>query len=188
MPLFPHPRASELPGDFARRVAAYALVAFLLGTAGSAWLFIRLPEIWARVMPLEGASFMFAATALGGVMAVLPVIAAVGFVLALWCGVESVYRPRRQASPFADRAIVSLGLLVWFAPAAAAIASAIRALASGRVHFVRPPRDYFLATDPVAFWEGVGFWLIMAGLFAFLAWRYWRGKLLPKADEGSSAA
>ena len=56
-----------------------------------------------------------------------------------------------------------------------------QALASGRIHFVRPPRDYFLATDPIAFWQGVGFWLIMGSLFAFLAWRYWRGKPLPRA-------
>ncbi|THF67467.1 hypothetical protein E6C76_03630 [Pseudothauera nasutitermitis] len=178
MSFLPQPRSTELMGDFARRLAAYALIALLFGVAGSAWIFIRLPEIWARVMPLEGATFMFAATALGAVMAVLPVIAAAGFILALWYGVESVYRPRSTETPLTDRVIVGLGLLIWFTPALAAVASAAIALASGRVHFVRPPRDYFLATDPTAFWQGVGFWLIMAGLLAFLAWRYWRGKLL----------
>ncbi len=181
MPFLPRLRAGELPGDFARRLAAYALIALLLGLAGSSWLFIRLPEIWARVMPLEGATFMIGATLLGAVMAVLPVVAAVGFVLALWYGVESVYRPRSRATPLADRLIVGLGLLVWFAPALAAGGAAVSAVATGRVHFVRPPRDYFLATDPTAFWQGVGFWLIMGGLFAFLAWRYWRGKLLKNA-------
>ncbi|MBC9071503.1 hypothetical protein IAI53_05960 [Thauera sp. CAU 1555] len=180
MPLFPKPRATELPGDFSRRVATYALLAFLIGLAASAWLFIRLPEIWAQVMPLEGASFMLAATALGAVMAVMPVVAAAGFVVALWSGVDSVYRPRRQPSPLLDRVIVGLGLLIWFAPALGGVGAAINAIATGRVHFVRPPRDYFLATDPTAFWQGVGFWLIMSALFAFLAWRYWRGKLLAK--------
>ena len=44
---------------------------------------------------------------------------------------------------------------------------------------MRPPRDYFLATDPIAFWQGVGFWLIIAALAGFLAWRYWQPKLFP---------
>jgi hypothetical protein len=182
MPLFPQPRATELPGDFSRRVALYALIACLIGLAGSAWLFIRLPEIWARVMPLEGAPFMLAATALGAVMAIMPVVAVVGFVVALWTGVDSVYRPRQQPSPLVDRVIVGLGLLIWFAPTLGGVGAAINAIATGRIHFVRPPRDYFLATDPTAFWQGVGFWLIMSALFAFLAWRYWRGKLLKNVE------
>lgn len=70
---------------------------------------------------------------------------------------------------------------MWFAPAATAAAMAIQAVLRGRIHFVRPPRDYLLATDPIAFWQGVGFWLIMGALFAFLAWRYWRPRLFPNA-------
>ena len=107
--------------------------------------------------------------------------AAIGFVLAIWFGVDSVYKPRRAASPLLDRVIVATGLVVWFTPALAALVVVGQALASGRIHFVRPPRDYFLATDPIAFWQGVGFWLIMGGLFAFLAWRYWRARLFPRS-------
>jgi len=180
MPLFAHPRENELPGDFARRVAAYALLACLVGLAGSVWLFMRLPEIWAQVMPLEGARFMLAATTLGALMAVMPVVAAAGFVVALWSGVDSVYRPRRQPSPLLDRVIIGLGLIVWFAPATGGLMMAVNAIVSGRIHFVRPPRDYFLATDPTAFWQGVGFWLIMSAILAFFAWRYWRNKLFSK--------
>ena len=186
MPLLPQPREHELPGDYARRCAAYALLALLFGVATSTWLFLRLPEIWAQVMPLEGATFMLTATLLGGVMAVLPIVAVVGFILSLWYGVESVYRPRARSTPLADRIIVALGLLVWFAPALAAVGAAVQAVLSGRIHFVRPPRDYFLATDPTAFWQGVGFWLIMAGLFAFLASRYWAPRLFPGRHSESA--
>jgi hypothetical protein len=41
--------------------------------------------------------------------------------------------------------------------------------------FARLPQIY-LATDPIAFWQGVGFWLIVAAAVAYPAWRYWRGK------------
>ncbi len=77
-----------------------------------------------------------------------------------------------------DKFIVAVALVVWFSPALFDVVTAGRAIYEGRIHFVRPPRDYFLATDPIAFWEGVGFWLIMAGLFSFLAWRYWRPRLV----------
>ena len=132
---------------------------------------------------MEGIAFMAAATLLGGAMAVGPLAAAIGLLLAIWFGVDSVYKPRSRPSPLLDRMIVGAGLLVWFTPALAAFAIIGQALASGRIHFVRPPRDYFLATDPIAFWQGVGFWLIMGGLFAFLAWRYWRGKLFPRSAD-----
>lgn len=170
--------SSTATGDHTRRSAVRALLLFVAALPLSYWLFAMLPELWARVAPLEGAPFMLAATLLGAALAIAPLAAAVGFVLALWHGVESVYLPRTRPTPILDRLIVGAGLLVWFAPSLAAIGLAARALAEGRVHFVRPPRDYFLATDPIAFWQGLGFWLIMGGLFAFLAWRYWRGKLL----------
>ena len=45
---------------------------------------------------------------------------------------------------------------------------------------------YFLATDPIAYWQGVGFWLIIAALLCFLAWRYWRPKLFPRSSPASA--
>lgn len=173
--------AVTLSGDAARRRATLGVLMLLLALPLSWWLFDSLPANWARIMPLEGSAFMAAATLLGAALALAPLTAIVGFALALWHGVESVYLPRRQPSPGLDRVIVAGGLLVWFAPAFGALASALIALSRGRIHFVRPPRDYLLATDPIAFWQGVGFWLIMGSLFAFLAWRYWRNKLLPTA-------
>lgn len=182
MPLLPQLREGERAGDLARRRARFNLLLFIAGLALSVWLFGDLAAIWGHIFPLEGAAFMFAATALGAVLAVAPLAAAVGFVLAMWFGVDSVYLPRARPSPLLDRIIVAAGLLVWFSPVLFALAAVLRALTEGRVHFVRPPRDYFLATDPIAYWQGIGFWLIMAALFGFLAWRYWRGKLLRAAD------
>lgn len=169
------------PGDRARRKALFGLLVGLVALPASWLLFSQLERLWPEIVRMEGIAFMAAATLLGGAMAVGPLAAAIGLLLAIWFGVDSVYKPRSRPSPLLDRVIVGAGLLVWFTPALAAFAIIGQALASGRIHFVRPPRDYFLATDPIAFWQGVGFWLIMGGLFAFLAWRYWRGKLFPRS-------
>jgi hypothetical protein len=178
MLLQPQPPDSERAGDRARRRARYAVFAFLVGLPASLWLFARLPEIWALVMPMQGAPFLLAATALGAALAVAPVATALAALLAVWFGVESVYLPRSRPSPLTDRVIIALGLLTWFAPTGALVAAAARAVMEGRIHFPRPPRDYYLATDPIAFWQGVGFWLIVAAAIAYPAWRYWRAKLV----------
>ena len=180
-PSSPHssPASTELPGDLARRRARLGLLAFIAALPISWWLFSNLEPIWDRIMPLEGLPFMAGATLLGASLAIAPLVAGIGFFLAIWFGVDSVYLPRRTTSAALDKPIVAVGLLVWFSPVLAAIAAAGRGLYEGRIHFVRPPRDYFLATDPIAFWQGVGFWLIMAVLFGFLAWRYWRPRLFP---------
>ncbi|WP_345795124.1 hypothetical protein AAG895_08845 [Thauera sp. JM12B12] len=177
----PAARPAPLRGDLARRRALFGLLVSLVALPASWLLFSQLDHLWPEIVRMEGATFMAAATLLGAAMAVGPLAAAVGLLLAIWFGVDSVYRPRRKSSPALDRVIVGAGLVVWFAPALAALFMVVQALASGRIHFVRPPRDYFLATDPIAYWQGVGFWLIMGGLFAFLAWRYWRPKLLPRS-------
>lgn len=169
--------ARLLPGERSRRRAALGLALLAFGAAASWFLFSALEELWARVAALDGTPFLLAATALGSALALAPLIAALGFAFALWFGVESVYQPRRRPSPVLDRLIVGGGLLLWFSPALACLAIIARALHQGRMHFVRPPRDYFLATDPIAFWQSVGFWAIMAAVTGFLAWSYWRGKL-----------
>lgn len=177
MPLLLQTADTGRAGDLARRRGRNALLLCLLALPASIWLFSSITELWSVIQPLEGAVFMIAATVFGGVLAVVPLAAALGFLLAVWYGVESVYLPRSRPTPLIDRSIVAAGLAVWFAPAIGMLTAALRALAEGRIHFVRPPRDYFLATDPIAFWQGVGFWLTMAAMFGFFAWRYWRGKL-----------
>ena len=180
-------RARPLPGDLDRRRALFALLVCVVALPASWLLFSQLERLWPEIVRLEGLGFLAAATLLGGVMAIGPLAAALGFLVAVWFGVRSVYSPRSRTTPLLDRVIVGAGLLVWFAPALAAIAQALRALLSGRIHFVRPPRDYFLATDPIAFWQGVGFWLIIAALAGFLAWRYWQPKLFPAATATPAA-
>ena len=150
-------RARLLPGDLDRRRALFALLVCVVALPASWLLFSQLERLWPEIVRLEGLGFLAAATLLGGVMAIGPLAAALGFLIAVWFGVRSVYSARSLATPLLDRVIVGAGLLVWFMPALAAIAQAVRALTTGRIHFVRPPRDYLLATDPIAFWQGVGF-------------------------------
>lgn len=183
MPSVSAASTAELPGDRARRHAAISLLIFALGLPLSYLLFSRLQPIWDFILPLEGPLFLLAATTLGLSLAATPVATAAGFILAIWFGVDSIYCPHSRSSGLLDRLIIAVALLVWFSPALFAIASAIHALLVGHVHFVRPPRDYYLATDPIAFWQGIGFWFIMASLFAFLAWRYWRPRLFPRTAE-----
>lgn len=173
--------ATRLPGDRSRRRALFSLLVCLVALPASMLLFTRLDLLWPQIVGMEGMAFIAAATLLGAAMAVGPLAVGIGFLLAVWHGVNSVYGARSHATPLLDRLIVGTGLLVWFAPALFSVAQAVRALATGRIHFARPPRDYFLATDPIAFWQGVGFWLIIAALFGFLAWRYWRPRLFPGA-------
>jgi hypothetical protein len=177
MPLLPAPRPDELRGDFLRRRARFGL-ALLVVMLLAAWpLFGGLDRLWPSVAAMEGTPFLAAATVLGAALAGTPLLALVGLLMAVWYGVESVYQPRRRASPLADKLIVAFGLLVWFGPALGLVVAAVRAVATGSIHFTRPPRDYVLATDPIAFWQGVGFWLIVATALGYLGWRYWRGKL-----------
>ncbi len=183
MPISSLPSDSPRAGDIARRRAARALLLLALALPLSIWLFTMLAPIWVRIVPLEGAAFALAATTLGAALALAPIAVVVGFLLALWYGVESVYLPRSRPSPRTDTCITAVGLVIWFLPMLTALAMAARALFEGRVHFVQPARDYFLATDPIAYWEGVGFFFIAAGFFGFLAWCYWRGKL-PRRRAG----
>jgi hypothetical protein len=179
MPLLPAPRPGEPKGDHQRRRARYGLILLIAASLAAVALFARLEALWPAVAALEGTPFLLAATLLGAGLAGAPLLALTGLVLAVWNGVESVYQPRSRATPLADRLIIALSLAVWCAPSLALVAAAARAIAAGRIHFSRPPRDYVLATDPVAFWQGVGFWLIVAAALAYLAWRYWRGKFAP---------
>jgi len=169
------------PGDRARRRGLLCLLLALLMTPVTVLLFSNLEPLWTSIEPLEGFAFALVGALFGASLAVAPVITVAGWLLALWFGVESVFMPRSRRTPTVDIAIVGAGLVAWCAPALGFLATAIRALLSGHVHFVRPARDYLLAEDPIAFWQGVGFQLIAAGLFAWLAWRYWQSKLRRKS-------
>jgi hypothetical protein len=183
MPSYPSPAGAVFPGDRARRRSVFCLGLALLATPAAVWLFLNLKPLLRHIVPLEGGAFVISATALGIVLALLPVAAVFGWLLALWFSVESVYSPRQRATPIIDRFIVGTGILAWFLPALAFLASAVYALFSGRVHFVQPARDYLRSADPIAYWQGVGFMFIIGGIFVWAAWRYWQGKLRRSPDS-----
>lgn len=171
------PSFMPYPGDRLRRRAGLWTLTSLGAAALAILLFRELADLWMRIAHLEGLAFLSSATLLGGALAVIPLLALVGLLLAVWNGVESVFQPRSRPTPTLDNLIVAAGMLVWFSPALAALGAGVLAIATGRIHFSRPPRDYFLATDPIAFWQGVGFWGIVAASLGYVAWRYWQGKL-----------
>lgn len=176
MTLLPQRQANESDGDFARRRARFTSVAFLALLAASIWIFAGSERLWLAIIPLEGGLFLLASALFGGLMASLPVLALVFLLMSVWYGVESVYRPRSQATPVTDKLIIGAGLLVWFAPALALLAGALRAIMTGSIAFSRPQRVYLLESDPIAFWQSIGFFLIVAAALAYPAWHYWRGK------------
>jgi len=182
MPIFSPLPENAAPGDRARRRGVLCLLLALAATPATIWLFFNLPPFWAVIVSLEGIALVLASALFGTVLALAPVISLAGWLLALWFCVESVFMPRERRTPTLDIVIVGAGLVAWFAPALGFLASAVQSLLSGRVHFVRPSRDYLLTQDPVAYWQGIGFQLIAAGLLAWLAWRYWRSKLRRKSD------
>lgn len=181
MPLLPRREPNESTGDFHRRRARFAAFLLLLLLPATLWLFARVGHIWPTIASLEGAPFMVAATALGALLAVLPIALVTTLLVAVWHGVESVFQPRSHATPTADRLIVATGILVWFSPSLALFAWAVRAIAQGAIRFTRPAREYLLATDPLAFWQGIGFLLIVAAALAYPAWHYWRSRLAKAA-------
>ncbi|MBA4742022.1 MAG: hypothetical protein H2060_04865 [Azoarcus sp.] len=174
---FSRPRPDEPEGDIRRRKALRALIVALVALPIALAAFRFIEPIWVRVEPLEGFAFMLAATLLGATMAVAPLLAAAAALVAMWHAVESVAQPRSHATPLLDRVLYAIGLVVWFAPALALAAMAGKAVVTGSIAFRRPAREYLLATDPIAFWQGVGFLLIVAAAAAYPAWHYWRRKL-----------
>jgi uncharacterized membrane protein YidH (DUF202 family) len=169
-------RTDEIEGDFRRRQAFRALIVFLIVLPLTITAFRQLGFLWQYIDPLEGFALTLATTLLGLVLAGFPLIALCAGVMAVWHGVESVERPRSRATPLLDRVILAVGLLVWFAPALGLLGMIARAIATGSIAFRRPAREYVMATDPIAFWQSMGFILIVAVCLAYPAWHYWRRK------------
>lgn len=177
MPLLPAPRPDETDGDLARRRARRAGLLFLILLPATIWLFAGLAHVWPPIAALEGAAFMITAALLGLLLAGLPVLTVIVFLVAVWYGVQSVYRPHTRETPLIDKLLVGLGVVVWFAPALGLIGMIGRAILNGSIAFKRPDRVYLMATDPIAFWQSMGFLLIVAAALAYPAWHFWRGKL-----------
>jgi hypothetical protein len=182
MSLFSPLPDNATPGDRARRRGMLCLLLALLTTPITILLFSNLHPLWEGILPLEGIAFALAATLFGAILAIVPVVTAFGWLLALWFGVESVYMPRTRHTPTTDIAIVGAGLVAWFSPALMLLVWAILSLFAGHIVFQRPSSDPLLVPDPNAFWKSVGTLLIIASVLAWLAWRYWQGKLRRKHD------
>jgi len=176
MSFLPQRHAAEPDGDFARRRARFVLLIFMVLLPITIWMFARLEQIWLLVLPLQGGIFLIAAALLGTVLAVTPVAAVVFLLMAVWYGVESIALERSRSTPLLDRVIIGVGLATWFAPALALASKALSAILAGSISFTRPNREYLLATDPIAFWQSIGFLLIVAAALAYPSWHYWRGK------------
>lgn len=177
MHFLPQLRDEETAGDLMRRRARFTGVLLLAMLASAITLFRNLEPLWLQISELEGGIFLFASMLLGLFMAATPVLSLVFLLMCVWYGVESVFQPRSQSTPLVDRAILAGGLLVWFGPSLALIGGALKALLSGAIAFSRPERVYLLEADPIAFWQSIGFMLIVAVALAYPAWHYWKRKL-----------
>jgi hypothetical protein len=183
MSLFSPLPQDALPGDRARRNAVRSLLLAFVATPLTILLFRNAGTLYQHIYPLEGMAYALVAAVFGAVLAAAPVISMLGWLLALWFGVESVYRPRQRVTPITDRVIVAIGLVAWSLPSLGFLVTAGWAIFTGRVHFPQPARDFVWAEDPNAYLQGVGFLILAGGLFAWFAWRYWQGKLCPCAKK-----
>ncbi|MCL2875962.1 MAG: hypothetical protein FWF12_06685 [Betaproteobacteria bacterium] len=169
MPLFSSLPENALPGDRARRRGALYLLLAPIATLIAIPLFLNLYPLWASVISLDGIAFVLVATLFGAIASIAPIASIAGWLLALWYGVESVFMARERRTPTTDIIITSIGLVAWFLPALGLLALA-----------VLTSRDPLQA--PNAYWQEIGYKLTGAGVLAWLAWRYWRGKLRRKTD------
>lgn len=176
MSFLPQRHTAEPAGDFVRRRARFVLLLFMVLLPITIWLFARLEQIWLLVLPLKGSVFLILSALLGTVLAVAPIATLVFFLMAVWFGVQSIALERSRSTPLLDRAIIAVGLVTWFAPALALASKALSAILAGSISFTRPQREYLLASDPIAFWQSIGFLLIVAAALAYPSWHYWRGK------------
>ena len=170
-------------GDRARRRAVRFLLLAVVATPFAVMLLVNANILLAKVSTLQGVAFFLVSLLVGFVLVVPPVAALAGWVLAFWHGVGSVHLPRSRPTPALDRVLIGIGLVLWFLPSLAFVGTAVASIRSVRVHFMRPARDYMLATDPIAFWQGVGFLLVAGAVFAWGAWRFWQGKLRRGPDK-----
>lgn len=188
MSFLPQRLEGEADGDLLRRRARFTGILFLVLMAIAIWLFASSERVWLSIMPLEGGVFLVASALFGGLLASTPVMSLVFLLMTVWYGVESVFHPRARHTPLIDMGIIAGGILVWFSPGIALVGGALRAVLTGSIAFSRPQRVYFLETDPIAFWQSIGFMLIVAATLSYPAWHYWRKKLAAWRGENTSSA
>ncbi len=136
-----------------------------------------LEPVWRAIAGLSGAMFALCAGVFGLAVAGLPLAIIVMLCIAAFARVESLARPRKQPVGIADRAMVALAVVLSAIPALWPASKALRALIGGSVTIAQPVEHSFTAvTDPLVYWENIGYWgfatLTLAGLAAY----YWRNR------------
>jgi len=163
---------NALPGDHARRRSLICLLSALVATPLAVWFFFNpYSYLWANVKLgiTSGAAFWPIASLFAIIMIAAVIIAIAGWLLALWYGVESVFLPRERHTPTTDMIITGIGMVAWSLPTLGFLVAAILT-----------PKDS--PQDTPVYWQGISFKVTAAGVLAWLAWRYWQGKLHRKPD------
>lgn len=146
-------------------------------------LFVTLPTfyfvepIFFWIVGLNGLDFGVLSITLGLAMALGPVAAVVGLLMALFWRVEACFTPDQLGRTLTDRMSIGVGLLVSFVPAIVALYPPIKAILTGYIGFRGPGQQYFRAEDPYGFWQATAFWMMGAATLAILAGLYWRAKM-----------
>ncbi|WP_341674916.1 hypothetical protein [Niveibacterium sp. SC-1] len=132
---------------------------------------------WKFIASLSGIAFAASATLFGLALAVLPVAVLVLVGTALFLRVESLVRPRSRSLGLPDRLALIGALLLSIVPALWPLSMAARAVFGDGITIRQPIEHHFtMFSDPLAFWENVGYWLIAAVALAALAGYYWRSR------------
>ncbi|MDQ8022535.1 MAG: hypothetical protein REI94_11900 [Moraxellaceae bacterium] len=169
-----------------RRKALVSLAFALVCLLACLPLFLQVEALWTRTVGLDGMVFLAASSALGLALAALPVLAAIGLLLAAFWAAESCFaegnRPRR-----AEWALVLPALLLSYAPAIGALRPAWQAISQGFIALRKPDRVYALDSDPFGFFMGVSYWLVGAVTLAVLATLFWRARFRRKPAQENPA-
>jgi|GEM_PF-6450419 len=129
---------------------------------------------WKFIASLSGIAFAASATLFGLALAVLPIAVIVLVGAALFMRVESFIRPRSRAVGLPDRLSLAGALLLSLVPALWPLSKAAMAVFSGGITIRQPLEHHFTVfSDPLTFWENVGYWLIATVALAALAAYYW---------------
>ncbi|MEC5396591.1 hypothetical protein [Uliginosibacterium sp. H1] len=171
------------------RLRRKALLSLLLAVAcllACLPLFMRVESLWTRTVDLEGALFLAASSALGLALAALPVLAAIGLLLAAFWASESCFVEGSQPRG-AQWALVLPALLLSYAPAIGALRPAWQAVTQGFIALRKPDRIYALDSDPFGFFMGVSYWLVGAVTLAVLATLFWRARFRRKPAQETPA-
>lgn len=136
---------------------------------------------WRHIVQLDGATFSTTATLfwlslIAGGLATVTLLS-----VALFARVEAHHADPRLHWSRAAQLHRGLALLISLLPAAWPASKAVRALLSGTVTIRQPVAHSFTAaSDPLAYWQNVGFWLLATVALAGGALYYWRSRRVPR--------